>query len=407
MKRLFLNLLIALRSLYSFKLRTALAVLGVFLGTFSLILVSNLSASLARMGEMEIEKLGKDLLVVRSGTVLRVGASTRLLSEATTLTMEDSRAIADGSSLVLDVSPSSHKAFPVRYDKVSLSAILVTGVTSNYPELRNFPVKDGSFFTLEDDQSLARVAVLGKKVADKLFEGNNPLGRTILIYRVPCQVIGVMEEKGVDLSNVDQDNQIFVPINTFLRRFVNKSFINTIYVQSASSSSMSAAKKQIEEILRKRHSIKPGIKDDFTVIDSKDVMSLKSQATAMITLLGRVSAGISFIIGAIGILSIMILIVNERRVEIGIRRAVGSRRRDIIVQFLVESSFISLMGGTVGVILGFLVSVLVFRLSQLPFQVSPEGLLISFVASVAVGVLAGIYPSQKAMNIQPVDIIRS
>ncbi len=407
MKRIVLNLRIALRSLYSFKLRTALAVLGVFLGTFSLILVSNLSASLSRKGQMEIEKLGKDLLVVRSGRVLRHGGSTRLLSEATTLTLADSRAIAEGAPSVLDVSPSSYKNFPVRYGGVVLASILVTGVTSNYPDLRNFLVKEGAFFTAEDDQTLKRVVVLGKKVADKLFGDELPLGKNIMIWRVPCQVIGIMEEKGVDLSNVDQDNQIFVPINTFLRRFVNRSYINTIYVQSTSAEAMSAAKEEIENILRKRHSIRGGKKDDFTVIDSKDVMALRQQATEMITVLGRIAAGISFTIGAIGILSIMILIVNERRMEIGIRRAVGSRRRDIVIQFLVESSFISLMGGTAGVVLSVLVSLIVFHVSKLPFEVSPAGLLVSFIASVITGVLAGIYPSRKATGIQPVDVIHS
>lgn len=407
MRRIYLNLMIAIRSLYSFKLRTGLAVLGVFLGTFSLILVSNLSASLTRKGEMEIEKLGKDLLVVRSGTIRRFGGASRLLSEATTLTMADAAAIAEGAPSVLDVSPSSHRTFPVRYERNVLASILVTGVTSNYPNLRNFHVKEGSFFTVQDDEGLSRVAVLGRKVAEKLFGDSDPLGRNILIWRVPCRVVGVMEEKGVDLSNVDQDNQIFVPVNTFLRRFVNKNYISTIYVQSAGSASTSAAKRQIESILRERHSIRQGKRDDFTVIDAKDVAALKSQATSMITILGRVAAGISFLIGAIGILSIMILIVNERRLEIGIRRAVGSRSRDIITQFLVESSFISLMGGVVGVLLGFLVTVVVFKVSRLPFTISPEGFIISFVASVGTGVLAGIYPSRKAMSIQPVDIIRS
>lgn len=407
MKRIALNLRIALRSLYSFKLRTALAILGVFLGTFSLILVSNLSASLSRKGEMEIEKLGKDMLVVRSGRVLRHGGSARLLSEATTLTLADSRAIAEGAPFVLDVSPSSYKNFPVRHGGVVLASILVAGVSSNYPELRNFHVKEGSFFTADDDQALKRVVVLGKKVADKLFGDESPIGRNIMIWRVPCQVIGIMEEKGVDLSNVDQDNQIFVPINTFMRRLANRSYINTIYVRSATAEAMGGAKEQIESILRKRHGIRGGKKDDFTVIDSKDVMALRRQATEMIAVLGRIAAGISFTIGAIGILSIMILIVNERRVEIGIRRAVGSRRRDIVIQFLVESSFISVMGGMAGVLLSVLVSAIVFQVSKLPFEISPAGLLVSFLASVFTGVLAGIYPSQRATGIQPVDIIRS
>ena len=163
----------------------------------------------------------------------------------------------------------------------------------------------------------------------------------------------------------------------------------------------------IEELVRRSHGIKVGQKDDFTVIDMKDVAAVKNQAMAMITTLGRISASVSFLIGGIGILSIMTLIVSERRMEIGIRRAVGSRKRDIVLQFLLESSVISFSGGLVGMILGFLASVLIFRLASLPFSVSLVGLLLAFVASVLVGILAGIYPSQKATAIQPVDVIRS
>lgn len=407
MIRVILNLRIALRSLYSFKLRTSLAVLGVFLGTFSLIVVSNLTGSLAKKAQMEIDNLGKNMLVVASGTVRTFGGRARLLSQATTLTVEDARAIAAESPFVTQVAPSSSKTFPVRYQEVVLKSILVSGVTSNYPSIRNYRVSEGSFFTEEDNRNSNRVAVIGKEVADKLLGNQSPLGKFILIYRVPCQVIGVLEEKGVDISGANQDNQIFIPLKTFLRRFVNKDFINTIYLQTFDSRSLSPAKTQIEQILRQRHNIKPGEKDDFTVVDSKDVMQLKTQATSMITVLGRISAAISYIIGAIGILSIMILIVNERKVEIGIRRAVGSRKRDIILQFLIESSFISLSGGTVGVILGFLVSLVIFRVSKLPFALSLTGFVSSFIASVTVGILAGIYPSKKATTIQPVDVIRA
>jgi putative ABC transport system permease protein len=407
MKRVFLNLRIALRSLYSFKLRTSLAVLGVFLGTFSLILVSNLADSLARKGQIELDKLGKNLLAIRSGIVLRPGPSLRLFTDAANLSLDDVRAISAGAPYVTAVSPASFKNFPIRYGGVTLSSILVTGASPNYPEVRNFYPSEGSFVSVEDDQQLARVAVIGKKIAEKLFGSENPLGKTILIWRVPCQVIGVMEEKGVDASNVDQDNQIFVPVNTFLRRFVNKDYVNYVFVQTADSEALIPAKAEIEQILRLRHHIKPGQKDDFTVLNPKDMLALKSQATAMITILGRISATVSFLIGAIGILSIMILIVNERRVEIGIRRAVGSRKRDIILQFLLESSFISFLGGLAGVVLGLLISVVIFTFSQLPFSISLGGLTLAFGASVVVGILAGIYPSQKATTIQPVDVIRS
>lgn len=407
MRRVVLNLRIAMRSLTSHKLRTALAVLGVFLGTFSLIIVSNLSDSLVWKGELELEKLGKDLLVVRSGVVRRFGPGTRLFSEAANLTLDDARAIAEGSPFVKATSPSSFKNFPVRYRNQVLASILVTGAAPNYPEVRNFFPQEGSFISREDNERLALVAVLGKKVAEKLFGVENPLGEYILVWRVPCRVIGVMEEKGVDISNVDQDNQIFVPINSFLRRFVNRDYVNSIFVQCVDSESMAVAKKQTEEILRQRHQLRGTKREDFTVIDPKDVTALKTQATTMITVLGRISAVVSFVIGAIGILSIMILIVNERRVEIGIRRAVGSRKRDIVLQFLLESSFISFLGGCVGVLLGLGVSLLIFVLTQLPTCISPAGLAVSFAASVLVGILAGIYPSWKATAIQPVDVIRS
>lgn len=407
MIRTIINLRIAVKSLYTFKLRTSLAVLGVFLGTFSLIVVSNLTGSLAKKAEMEIERLGKNLLVAASGTVRTFGGQARLFGQAGTLTPADARAIAADSPFIAQLSAFSSQTFPVRYGKVVLKTVLVSGVDAGYPAIRNFGVGEGSFFTPKDNREAARVAVLGKEVADKLFAGRDPLGRYILIYRVPCQVIGVMEEKGVDISGANQDNQIFIPVKTFLRRFVNKDYINSIYMQVEQSDSMAQAKAQVEQILRRRHKITAGKKDDFTVIDSKDVMALKTQATSMITVLGRISAAVSYLIGAIGILSIMILIVNERRVEIGIRRAVGSRKRDIILQFLIESSFISLSGGAVGVLLGFIVSVIIFAVSKLPFTLSLTGFVISFAASVAVGILAGIYPSQKATTIQPVDVIRT
>jgi putative ABC transport system permease protein len=191
-----------------------------------------------------------------------------------------------------------------------------------------------------------------------------------------------------------------------MRRLVNKDFINTIYVNAASSAVIGETKLQIEELLRQRHNIRPGQKDNFTVIDLKDVIALREQTTSMIAALGKIAAAVSFTIGGIGILSIMILIVNERRVEIGIRRAVGAGKKDIVLQFLMESSFISFSGGMIGVMAGFIASAVIFIVSDLPFVLSPTGIAVAFLASVIVGVLAGLYPSKKAISIQPADVIR-
>lgn len=407
LRRILLNLKIARRSLVQFKWRTALAVLGVFFGTFSLIIVSNLSGSLAVKTEQEIDSLGKNLLIVRSGIVRRVGAGTPLMSQATNLTPEDARAIRESIPAVADLSAAGYKTFPVRYGNVSLRGILVGGVEPNFQEVRNFHAREGSFIADQDNQDRNKVAVLGRTVVEKLFGDEEPIGKYILIWRVPFRVIGIMEEKGSDVSGADQDNQIFIPLQTFLKVLVNKTNVSNIFVQVTRDDLISATKTDMETLLRKRHKIGPGQNDDFAVIDMKDVMALKAQAMDLITVLGRIAAAVSFIIGGLGILSIMILIVNERKLEIGIRRAVGSRKRDIVLQFLIESSIISLAGGMIGVFSGALISVILLGVLKYPFTLSLTGLSIAFGASVLVGVLAGIYPSKKATQFEPVDILRT
>jgi putative ABC transport system permease protein len=407
LRRILLNLKIARRSLVQFKWRTALAVLGVFFGTFSLIIVSNLSGSLAIKTEQEIDSLGKDLLIVRSGIVRRVGAGTPLMSGATNLTPEDARAIQDSISSVADLSATGYKTFPVRYGNTVLKGILVNGVEPNFQDIRNFHAREGSFVSAQDNLDRNKIAVVGRTIVEKLFGDEDPIGKYILISRVPFQVIGIMEEKGTDVSGADQDSQIFIPLQTFLKTLVNKTNVNNVYIQVTGSEFIPAAKADIESLLRKRHKIGPGQNDDFAVIDMKDVLALKTQAMDLITVLGRIAAAASFLIGGLGILSIMILIVNERKLEIGIRRAVGSRKRDIVLQFLIESSIISLAGGTIGVFSGALLSVILLRVLKYPFTLSFSGLVIAFSASVLVGILAGIYPSKKATQFEPVDIIRT
>lgn len=407
MKRTLLNLTIALRSLGNFKLRTALAVLGVFFGTLSLIVVSNLSASLAVKTAQEIDNLGTNLIVIVSGQLRRFGPSTPLISRAANLKQSDAEAIAQSLPAAAQVSPSGFRAFPVRRGNTVLKAIAVNGVTANFREVRNFEIAAGSPLTEEDDRLQRKVAVLGRTTAEKLFGGENPVGKTILIWRVPFQVVGLTAEKGADLAGTDQDNQIFVPLKTFLRNLVNRDNVNIIYVQAASEEAIAPLRKEIEGLLRVLHKIGKDQKDDFSVVDLKEVTALKSQAMDLITVLGRIAAAASFLIGALGILSIMILIVNERRVEIGIRRAVGSRKRDIVLQFLLESSFISVSGGIIGMAAGLIMSLAIARVLEYPVSVSVLGLLAAFAASAASGILAGIYPSLKATAIHPIDIIRT
>ncbi len=407
MKRIILNLKIALGALGNYRLRTALAVLGVFFGTLSLVIVGNLSDSLSLKTEQEIDNLGKDLVIVFSGQLRQQGPRGSLISRAATLTQEDATAISEGLPAAMQVSPSGMKAFPIRYRNVVLKAVAVNGVTPNFTAVRNFEIAAGSPLADDDETNQRKVALLGPTTAEKLFGTENPVGKTILIWRVPCQVIGVTVAKGSDISGTDQDNQIFVPLKTFLRTFTNQEYLNAIYIQAADENAIPSLQNNVKALLRIRHKIGAGMKDDFTVVDLKDVNTLKNDAMGMIKILGRTAAAASFLIGSLGILSIMILIVNERRIEIGIRRAVGSRKRDIILQFLLESSFISVTGGLIGILAGILASLLIARILDYPATISLPGLILSFAASALSGIIAGIYPSVKAIQINPVDIIRS
>ena len=407
MQRIILNLKIALGALGNYRLRTALAVLGVFFGTLSLVIVGNLSDSLSLKTAQEIDNLGKNLVIVFSGQFHQHGPRTSLTSRSTTLTRDDGKAILDSLPAAAQVSPTGMKAFPIRYRNAVLKAVAVNGVTPNFAEVRNFEMAEGSPLTADDDRNQRKVAVLGPTTAEKLFGKENPVGKTILIWRVPCRVIGITAAKGADLAGNDQDNQIFIPLKTFLRTFTNQEYVNSLYIQAASDKAIASLQTDIAALLRMRHRIKEGVKDDFTVVDLKDVNALKNDAMGMITILGRTAAAASFLIGALGILSIMILIVNERRIEIGIRRAVGARRRDIILQFLLESSFISVTGGLIGILAGILASLAIARILSYPATISIPGLILSFAASALSGIVAGIYPSVKAIQINPVDIIRS
>jgi len=292
--RFFLNLLIAMRSLENFRIRTILASLGVFLGTLSLIVVSGVTDSLTEKTENETRKLGDRLLIVKSGVVVSHGPRTRLMSDANTLTVDDARAIGDQILGVEAVSPSGSKVFPVRYQGNVLPATLVVGVTTNFPRVREFRPMQGAFWGEREERDLARVVVLGSKIAWKLFGNEDPVGRYVMVWRIPMQVVGVMEEKGADVSGADQDSQVFVPLSTFLHRIANRDYVDSIFVKIDEESRMMGARRGIVDILRLLHRISPGEKDDFTVIDIRDVSALKTQAMRMIGTLGTVSSIISF-----------------------------------------------------------------------------------------------------------------
>ncbi|KJU87385.1 ABC-type antimicrobial peptide transport system, permease component [Candidatus Magnetobacterium bavaricum] len=404
LRNITLNLSIAARSFGSFKLRSALAVAGVVLGTLSLITVTNISASLRLQTLREVESFGKNLLIVRSG-LMGMHANPGALGESTSLTLADVRAIKNSTFYINNIAPSTSRNFPIRHLDTTITATLM-GVGSEFFQIRKLDLSDGQYFNPADDKELRRKVIIGAKVARRLFGDADPIGKYVYVYRVPCEVSGVLRPVGADAAGVDSDNVAYVPINTYLRRFVNKQYVSTIYIEAGDESSLSPLAEQLENLLRLRHNIKKGQRDDFTVINLKDVNDIKTQAIKLVKMLGLITSLVSFTISAVGILSIMILMVNERRMEIGIRRAVGSKKRDIMIQFLIESSFISFTGGVIGSVIGVALSLLVALVTGMPFVVSGTGVMIAFTASLCTGLFSGIYPSKKAIEIEPIYILR-
>jgi len=404
--RIFLILAVIIRIFKEYKIRSALSILGVAFGTFALITMISVSNSLKEKSRKEVEKFGKNLVVVKSGKIKVFRGKTHSFSTATTLKIADAKAIKEQIDHVVDALPSYHVSYPIRKGGTTIFSTII-GVDNKYFNLRNFQIEKGRVYNDKEEKTGEKVVVLGYKIAHDFFKNEDPVGKTLLIFRVPCRVIGVMEEKGSDISGEDQDILIYTPLKTAMRRLANVDYINTIYVQVDDDSNIPYVKKKIRQLLRKRHNIRPGEKDDFTVLSPDDYMRLEKEALRIFSILGGVSAVISFLIGGIGILSIMILIINERIQEIGIRRAVGAKKGDILTQFILESSFIAFAGGITGVIMGTAISFTIFTLFNLPPALSFHWILFSFGLSVAIGILSGLYPAIRASSIKPVDALRN
>lgn len=403
------KLLIYLRIVYgvfnSFKVRTALAVFGVLLGAFSLILVNNLSRSLKVKVELEIAKFGKNTITVASGRLMRHGRGG-LFDKATTMKERDIEMISNKVTGVEEVAPYIKRTLSASY-KVNNISTTVLGVSSNYFAIKNLALAHGRFINEGDNRRMEKVCILGSEVKNKLFGSEDATGRTILIRGVPFQVVGVLSEKGSDLNGTNMDDMVYVPINTLMRRVANITYIDGMEIVIGDWSMFDDIKADITRILRGNHRLYGDTKDDFTIINPVDTMKMQDQTVRIVTFLGLITAGIAYLIGGLGIFSIMILSVSLRRTEIGIRRAVGARKKDIFRQFLLESGIVGIVGSAMGIIAGVIVSVIVFKVAKLPVVISPYGLLFSALMALFVGVFSGAYPSYTASKTDPINALRS
>jgi len=402
-----LGMRIAVRSLGAHKVRTALTLLGIVIGTSVVVAMVAIGQGTKVEVLRKVESLGTNLLLVNAGQVkLYAGRPRQGGAAVITLTDKDADAIADGCSSVSAVAPAQARKMQVKYGE-STTTTSVVGTTPLFQEVRDFHPASGEFF--EDDQarSSARVAVLGQTVVSNLFGHADPLGETIRIDRVPFTVIGVMESKGLDISGQDQDDQILIPLRTALRRVFNLTYLSTISVSADSRSDMESATIEIRDLLRERHRLKAGAADDFTIQTQTAILGAhEAMAGTFSMLLGGIG-GISLVVGGIGILATMLIAVRERTREIGIRRAIGARRKDILKQFLIETMVLSLVGAVSGVVLGLIGAKAVSLGAHWPMVIPWTVAILAVLFAVVLGLAFGVYPASKAAAIDPIVALRS
>lgn len=398
---------ISRNQLLAHKLRTALALLGIIIGVAAVIIVVAIGNGAQKEVLSLIESMGTDLIIVNAGQVRKTVGRQQVSGTATTLTVRDSEFIADECPDVKYAIPVQTKSMQVKFGNLSTNTT-ITGTTPDFQRVRNFRAETGSFFTEEDNRASMRYAVMGRTVVKNLFGEGDPVGETIRIGKVTFIVTGVMESKGVDMNGADQDDQIFIPLQTALRRVFNLTYINTIYVQARSSEKMQNAVDQVSELLRERHRLNRQQKpDDFTIQTQVELLEAQKETTDTFTSLIVGIASISLLVGGIGILAIMLIAIRERINEIGLRMAVGAGKNDILVQFIIESSILSISGGVIGILIGIVVSVIVSLATKWNLIISVPSIFYSFLFSIVVGMFFGVYPARKASLLDPIEALRN
>ncbi len=403
--RLFRGFRIAIKSLIGHPLRVALAVLSISIGVASVIVMVGIGRGAEEEVRRKIEGMGVNLIVVSAGQSRAVKGNVGQLGIMTTLTLKDAAAIAEECPSVKRVAPVYSKKLSIKFENMSYSAKVV-GTLPSIQEVRNISVQSGKFFDEDENKLMAPVAVLGPTVANALFAGRDPVGESIRIGKVLIKVIGITTPKGA-VSGEDEDDQILVPLRTVMNKIMNVTYLSNIFVEAGEFGLIHETQAEIRSLLRERHRLREGKDNDFTIQNQADVIEAQSSVVKTFSLLVGSIAVISLIIGGVGILGVMLLSIKERVSEIGIRRAVGARRRDILVQFLVESAFLGVVGGIIGLVLGVGGSAGVKCFSGMPVILDPDYAVLSLVFSIATGLIFGIYPSWKAARLDPIQALNT
>jgi putative ABC transport system permease protein len=404
MKRIWATIRIAARALRRNKLRTLLTMLGMIIGVGAVIAMVAIGNGAKSQIEASIASMGQNVVLVWSGSFSRGGARSGW-GGAGTLTLEDAEAIQREVPGVIAISPEVRSGAQIAAGNQNWSTQIL-GESAEYFDIRQWPIVQGAAFTEQDVRSANKVAVIGKTVADQLFPGEDPIGQIIRVHNVPFMVVGMLKPKGLSVQGQDQDDLLIIPYTSAMKRIQHVTMLRTINVQAASTSLLNPVQQQVIELLRQRHRITPTKDEDFTVRNQQEISDLfTEQSKTMTWLLGAV-AGVSLVVGGIGIMNIMLVSVTERTREIGIRMAIGARGRDILLQFLTESVTLSIFGGIVGIAAGIATSKGIEAWKHWPVATPVLWILAAFLVSAAVGVFFGFYPARKASRLDPIDALR-
>ena len=397
---------VAFRALIRNKMRAALTMLGIIIGVAAVIAMVSIGQGASASVQAQIESIGTNLLFVSAGAQNVGGVRSGTGDSGTnTLTVEDLDAIKREVPSVSMVTPAVNARAQLVAGNMNWNTS-VQGVSEQYPDIRKWSVQSGAFFTDADVRMASRVIVIGQTLADNLFPGTDPIGQDVRVSNLPFRVVGVMVRKGQDQGGRDQDDIAFAPYTTVQKKVLGSPRVQIAYVSAVSEDATYTAQSQIGELLRQRHKLGAGDADDFTVRNMTDIAEAANETSKTMTILLACIAGVSLLVGGIGIMNIMLVSVTERTREIGIRMAIGARSTAVRSQFLIESIVLSLTGGTIGIVLGVALSLAIPAMLGWPTLVSMMAIVGSVVFSVAVGVFFGYYPARKAASLDPIEALR-
>ena len=395
----------ALRSLSKNKMRTFLTMLGIIIGVASVIAMLAIGQGSKESIQAQISSLGTNLLTIFPSASM-MGGVRQEAGTSQKMTIDDYKAVATRCPAVMYSTPTVRVSGQLIAGSQNWRTS-VWGVNPDYFDIRNLTIQSGDEFTTADDHAASKVCVIGQTVATNLFgQGADPVGRQLRIGTIPFRIVGLLTAKGQNAFGQDQDDIVIAPFTTVQERMMTVTYIQSIMVSATTEKLIPEATDEITQVLKERHHLGPSEDPDFTIRSQADIANAASATASILTILLASIASISLLVGGIGIMNIMLVSVTERTREIGIRMGVGARGRDVLLQFLIEALMISLIGGILGVGIGFLTSEVIASIMKWPVAITIESIILSFLFSTAIGIFFGWYPARKAASLNPIDALR-